>query len=264
MAKKPAQQKPAETPSRTWIVPDWKTGLPDDVVKMCETDGTLGNWLLGHWQHALGDKGPRHGREVGWWLVFPSAPEFNRKVRFADWVYVHGRRDLFLLAKHLGDDWLKLERQWDETQRQTGLRLVPPDWIPDAKLSDDEARTYEAVLMFLQVYDEWRKGERLVSFHQFVKNSGQRSGLRVVPMNSLGASAETAQKPAGDTDKQRPGKQTLQTQIVECGTPGKVWKRYYEGKFSRTTVYNWADAYTIKWDKAKEARADLRQRKVSK
>jgi hypothetical protein len=70
MAKRPAQQKPAETkckPPLPEALPDWTAGLSSDAVAYFETKGTIGNRRLVDWhQHGLDAGEPRYGRTVDW------------------------------------------------------------------------------------------------------------------------------------------------------------------------------------------------------
>lgn len=49
-----------------------------------------------------------------------------------------------------------------------------------------------------------------------------------------------------------PGKKTLQAQVEECGTPSAVHARFYKGRASRSTVYEWYDRYGLKWETNKD------------
>lgn len=67
--------------------------------------------------------------------------------------------------------------------------------------------------------------------------------------------------PSGDGVKfARPAKRTLRSQLDECGNPRQVYLRYYEGKVSQASVYNWARDYGLEWEDAREAKKDHRHR----
>lgn len=61
--------------------------------------------------------------------------------------------------------------------------------------------------------------------------------------------------------KKKPGKQTLQSQIEECGTPAAVYRKYYKNTCARQTLYRWIDGFGILWGKAKEAKKDRKMRR---